>query len=36
MRTLRTTKLISFYAEWMVDKRQYLQDAQTFFDDAEN
>jgi uncharacterized protein (TIGR02285 family) len=36
MRTLRTTKLISFYAEWMVDKRQYLQDALTFFDDAEN
>ena len=32
MRTLRTTRLIGFYADWMVDKQEYLKDAQTFFD----
>jgi len=35
MRVLRTTKLIGFYAEWMVKKEEYLRDAQTFFDEAE-
>lgn len=36
MRTLRTTELVSFYSEWMVDKQQYLRDAKTFFDEAEH
>jgi uncharacterized protein (TIGR02285 family) len=36
MRVLRTTKLIGFYAQWMVKKEEYLRDAQTFFDEPEN
>ncbi|MDH0748493.1 TIGR02285 family protein [Pseudomonas sp. GD03842] len=36
MRVLRTTRLIGFYAEWMVKKEEYLRDAQTFFDEAQN
>ena len=36
MRVLRTTKLIGFYAQWMVKKEEYLHDAQTFFDEPEN
>lgn len=36
MRVLRVSKLIGFYAEWMVKKEEYLHDAQTFFDAAEN
>lgn len=35
MRVLRTTKLIGFYAQWMVKKEEYLRDAQTFFDEPE-
>jgi len=34
MRTLRVTRLIGFYAEWMVKKEEYLRDSKTFFDDA--
>lgn len=33
MRVLRSTKLIGFYAEWMVKKEEYLRDAQTFFEE---
>lgn len=33
MRTLRTTRLIGFYAEWMAKREEYLQDAKTFFAD---
>jgi uncharacterized protein (TIGR02285 family) len=36
MRTLRTTKLIDFYAEWMVKKEEYLRDSKTFFDEPGN
>lgn len=36
MRVLRTTKLIEFYAEWMVKREEYLRDAQTFFDEPQN
>lgn len=36
MRVLRVTKLIGFYAEWMVKKEEYLRDAQTFFDEGQN
>jgi uncharacterized protein (TIGR02285 family) len=36
MRVLRVTKLIGFYADWMVKKEEYLRDAQTFFDEPEN
>ncbi|MFJ3484931.1 TIGR02285 family protein [Pseudomonas sp. NPDC090202] len=35
MRVLRTTRLIDFYAEWMVSRDEYLRDAQTFFDEPE-
>lgn len=35
MRVLRSTRLIGFYAEWMVKKEEYLRDAQTFFDEPE-
>lgn len=33
MRVLRVTRLIGFYAEWMVKKEEYLHDAQTFFEE---
>lgn len=33
MRTLRVTRLIGFYAEWMVRKEEYLRDSRTFFDE---
>jgi uncharacterized protein (TIGR02285 family) len=36
MRTLRTTRLIDFYAEWMVKKDEYLRDSKTFFDEPGN
>jgi hypothetical protein len=36
MRVLRVTRLIGFYAEWMVKKEEYLHDAQTFFDESEH
>lgn len=36
MRVLRTTKMIGFYAEWMIRKDDYLRDAQTFFTEPEN
>jgi uncharacterized protein (TIGR02285 family) len=35
MRVLRVTRLIGFYAEWMVKKEEYLHDAQTFFDESD-
>lgn len=35
MRVLRTTRLVGFYAEWMVKREEYLRDAQAFFDEAE-
>ncbi|WP_296257592.1 MULTISPECIES: TIGR02285 family protein [unclassified Pseudomonas] len=35
MRELRTSKLISLYAEWMVNKQEYLQDARMFFDERQ-
>ncbi|PHX44215.1 hypothetical protein AO263_16145 [Pseudomonas sp. NZIPFR-PS5] len=36
MRVLRVTRLIGFYAEWMMKKEEYLRDAQTFFDEETN
>ncbi|MFK3798736.1 MULTISPECIES: TIGR02285 family protein [unclassified Pseudomonas] len=36
MRVLRTTRLVGFYAEWMVKRDEYLRDAQTFFDEPGN
>lgn len=36
MRVLRVTRLIGFYAEWMVKKEEYMRDAQTFFEDSQN
>ncbi len=36
MRVLRVTRLIGFYAEWMVKKEEYLRDAQTFFEEPPN
>ena len=36
MRVLRVTRLIGFYAEWMVKKEEYLRDAQTFFEAPSN
>lgn len=33
MRVLRVTRLIGFYAEWVVNKEEYLRDAQKFFEE---
>jgi uncharacterized protein (TIGR02285 family) len=33
MRVLRTSKLIGFYADWMLKREEYLHDAQRFFDE---
>lgn len=35
MRVLRTTKLIPFYSEWMVNSHEYLRDAGRFFEASE-
>lgn len=35
MRVLRRTKLISFYADWMVNRQEYLRDARSFFDEPQ-
>jgi uncharacterized protein (TIGR02285 family) len=36
MRELRVTRLLGFYAQWMVSKEHYLKDAQTFFNEGEH
>ena len=36
MRVLRETRLVGFYAQWMVKKEEYLRDARTFFDEPQN
>ncbi|MGH8419212.1 MAG: TIGR02285 family protein [Pseudomonas sp.] len=36
MRVLRTTKLVLFYADWMVNRQEYLRDARTFFEEPQH